>query len=179
MPLMFAQLVFAMGVLAPPAHVESRIDSVANSPYFDAVCQVPTAQFITLNSSPVRRTIWSEGASQFPPAREYIRPVGGGPGGATLLLSAFATLGLWRLGRAAKFVPHVPDWCHASGPQLGHTRAIEFDVHGPCVMDSALVFLDSVHESQPFFGSLVSFNWVCQFRTFTTSPRSPPSFRSI
>lgn len=66
-----------------------------------------------------------------PAASTEVRELPPAPDSHTLVLSAFVSMGAWRLLRTARHwqIAALPDWYHAEGPaQIGHAVAYDFQL---------------------------------------------------
>ena len=98
-----------------------------------------------------------------------------GPGSFSLVLTAFGSLGAWRLGRSAKkfHFSSFPDWYHTGGPsQLGHSHALDLDAApAVCRLESAG---SDPHPVRRPLRRLTDFHRQSQSLRDAVSPRAPP-----
>ena len=98
-----------------------------------------------------------------------------GPGSFSLVLTAFGSLGAWRLGRSAKkfHFSSFPDWYHTGGPsQLGHSHALDLDA-APAVCRLESAGLDPHPVRRPL-RRMTDFHRQSQSLRDAVSPRAPP-----
>ena len=102
-----------------------------------------------------------------------------GPGSFSLVLTAFGSLGAWRLGRSTKkfHFSSVPDWYHTGGPtQIGHAIVLDLQSQPQalCPHDTVAGGPVPAHRLR----NDVPLHCTSQFHPTLTAPRGPPVGRS-
>lgn len=110
------------------------------------------------------------------PEETLVKELPPAPDSLTLFLTAFGTLGAWRLTRLARRMPfgQLPAWYHEGAPaRIGHSFAsdLQFDSLAPCCVEQAAV----EHSVCRFWQHEFDPRCVPQWSPLTSAPRGPPA----